>query len=448
MPSGALHEERPAHSPMATIVIAGSIITAISLGVRATMGLFTDEVDMALGVGADTFGLTIAVQNLVWGLSQPLVGTVADRFGAGRVLAVGAAVYAGGLLVMANADGAAGLYTGGGLIVGLGMSAASFAVVLSSIGKLVEPDRRSMALGITTAFGSFGHFLLVPVTRAFIDLFGWRGSLVALAAVTMVIAAVVRPLRTGTRITAAEDANISGPGSIDPGRAGPHQESLGQLTGRALRHRDYLLVNAAFFVCGFHVTFIGVHLPKSLIDAGYGSSVATWSLALIGLFNIFGAFSAGLLGARFNTSRLLSIIYVTRALAFAGLLVLPVTPAVALGFGALLGVVWLASVPLTSSIVLGQFGVRSAGTLFGFVFLSHQVGAFLGSWGAGEIRELTGSYDLWWWLAAALGVMAAVIHFSISDEPVRSSQDLVASPAPAPTAGASAGIAAQPPRTP
>lgn len=435
MPSGALHEQRPARSPMTTIVIAGSIITAISLGVRATMGLFTDEIDGALAVGVDTFGLTIAVQNLVWGLSQPLVGTVADRFGAGRVLVVGAAVYAGGLLVMANADGAAGLYTGGGLIVGLGMSAASFAVVLSSIGKLVEPDRRSMALGIATAFGSFGHFLLVPVTRAFIDLLGWRGSLVFLAAVTMVIAAVVRPLRTGTGVAAAEGVDMAGPDSIDPGRTGPYQESLGELTGRALRHRDYLLVNAAFFVCGFHVTFIGVHLPKSLADAGYGTSVATWSLALIGLFNIFGAFSAGLLGVRFNKSRLLSIIYVTRALAFAGLLLLPVMPVVALGFGALLGVVWLASVPLTSNIVLGQFGVRNAGTLFGFVFFSHQVGAFLGSWGAGEIRELTGSYDLWWWLAAALGVMAAAIHFRISEQPV-------------PPAAAAPAVAAQPPKTP
>ena len=412
MSGGALHEQRPARSPMATIVVAGSIITAISLGVRATMGLFTDEIDLALGVGVDTFGLTIAVQNLVWGLSQPLAGAVADRFGAGRVLIFGAVVYAGGLLVMANADGAAGLYTGGGLIVGLGMSAASFAVVLSSIGKLVEPSRRSMALGIATAFGSFGHFLLVPVTRVFIDLLGWRGSIVFLAAVTMVITTVVRPLRTGIRFTGSGSV-----GTPDPGAAGPDDEPLSQITGRALRHRDYLLVNAAFFVCGFHVTFIGVHLPKSLADSGYGTSVATWSLALIGLFNIAGAFSAGLLGVRINKSRLLSIIYVTRAIAFAGLLLLPVTPVVALGFGALLGLVWLASVPLTSGIVLGQFGVRNAGTLFGFVFLSHQVGAFLGSWGAGAVRELTGSYDLWWWLAAALGVMAAAIHFSISDKP-------------------------------
>ena len=400
---------------MAAIVVAGSIITAVSLGVRATMGLFTDAIDVSLGVGVDTFGLTIALQNLVWGLSQPLAGAIADRFGAGRVLIVGAAVYAGGLLVMANADGAAGLHTGGGLIVGLGMSAASFAVVLSSIGKLVEPNRRSMALGIATAFGSFGHFLLVPLTRVFIDLLGWRGSMVVLAAVTMTIAAVVRPLRTGTRIAGAPEAETAGPDSAGTPTSAPDHESLGQVTGRALRHRDFLLVNAAFFVCGFHVTFIGVHLPKSLTDAGYATSIATWSLALIGLFNIFGAFSAGVLGVRFNKSRLLSIIYTTRAVAFVGLVVLPVAPAVALGFGALLGVVWLASVPLTSGIVLGQFGLRNAGTLFGFVFLSHQVGAFAGAYGGGWVREATGSYDLWWWLAAILSIGAAAIHFAISE---------------------------------
>ena len=403
---------------MVTIVVAGSIITAVSLGVRATMGLFTDAIDVSLGVGVDTFGLTIALQNLVWGLSQPLAGAIADRFGAGRVLIVGAAVYAGGLLVMATADGATGLHTGGGLIVGLGMSAASFAVVLSSIGKLVEPNQRSMALGIATAFGSFGHFLLVPLTRVFIDLLGWRGSMVVLAAVTMTIAAVVRPLRTGTRIAGAPDAETAGPDSAGTPTSAPDHESLGQVTGRALRHRDYLLVNAAFFVCGFHVTFIGVHLPKSLTDAGYATSIATWSLALIGLFNIFGAFSAGVLGVRFNKSRLLSIIYITRAVAFVGLVVLPVTPAVALGFGALLGVVWLASVPLTSGIVLGQFGLRNAGTLFGFVFLSHQLGAFAGAYGGGWVREATGSYDLWWWLAAILSIGAAAIHFAISERPV------------------------------
>ncbi|WP_419839168.1 MFS transporter [Candidatus Poriferisodalis sp.] len=410
--------DTPRHSPMTTIVVAGSIITAVSLGVRATMGLFTDAIDVSLGIGVDTFGLTIALQNLVWGLSQPLAGAIADRFGAGRVLIVGAAVYAGGLLVMATADGATGLHTGGGLIVGLGMSAASFAVVLSSIGKLVEPNQRSMALGIATAFGSFGHFLLVPLTRVFIDLLGWRGSMVVLAAVTMTIAAVVRPLRTGTRIAGAPEPDSPGPDSTGTTTSAPDHESLGQVTGRALRHRDYLLVNAAFFVCGFHVTFVGVHLPKSLTDAGYATSIATWSLALIGLFNIFGAFSAGVLGVRFNKSRLLSIIYTTRAVAFVGLVVLPVTPAVALGFGALLGVVWLASVPLTSGIVLGQFGLRNAGTLFGFVFLSHQVGAFAGAYGGGWVREATGSYDLWWWLAAILSIGAAAIHFAISERPV------------------------------
>ena len=197
-----------------------------------------------------------------------------------------------------------------------------------------------------------------------------------------------------------------------------------------MRYRDYRLVNVAFFVCGFHVTFIGVHLPKSLADAGHSTAVATWALSLIGLFNIFGALAAGVLGARINKSRLLSIIYLTRAAAFVALLVLPASPAVALGFGALLGVVWLASVPLTSGIVLGQFGVGNAGTLFGFVFLSHQVGAFAGAYGGGWLREATGSYDLWWWLAAMLSIGAAAIHFAISERPARR-------PAPQPIAHAS-----------
>lgn len=389
---------------IAPILIAGSIITALTLGVRATMALFPDAIDQALGVGIDTVGLTVAVQNLVWGLGQPLAGTIADRFGAARTLAVGAITYAGGLLVMGAANGPAGLHLGGGVIVGLGMSAASFAVVLSSMSRLVDPQRRSMALGVATACGSLGHFVLVPLTGAAISAFGWRSALTVLAVVTVSIGLFVRPLR-------------SRPGAAEAVETGPDDESLVTTLARAARHRDYLLVNCTFFVCGFHVTFIGVHLPKTLTDAGLDTAVATMSWSLVGLFNIAGAFAAGALGMRFAKSRLLSIMYSTRALAFAGLVLLPVTPVVALGFGVVVGIVWLASVPLTSGIVLGQFGVGRAGTLFGFVFLSHQIGAFLGAWGGGEIRELTGSFDLWWWLAAALGVAAAALHFSISEEP-------------------------------
>jgi len=390
---------------IAPILVTGSIITALTLGVRATMGLFPDAIDRALDVGIGTVGLTVALQNLVWGLGQPLAGAVADRFGAARTLLVGAVAYAGGLLVMATANGPAGLHLGGGVIVGLGMSAASFAVVLSSMSRLVDPQRRSMALGVATACGSLGHFVLVPLTGAVISAFGWRSALTVLAVVTVSIGLFVRPLRTQSGPAEAIEA------------VPDDDESLLTTLARAARHRDYLLVNCTFFVCGFHVTFIGVHLPKTLTDAGLETAVANMSWSLVGLFNIVGAFAAGALGMRFAKSRLLSIMYSTRALAFAGLVLLPATPVVALAFGVVIGIVWLASVPLTSGIVLGQFGVRRAGTLFGFVFLSHQVGAFLGSWGGGEIRELTGSYDLWWWLAAALGVAAAAIHFSISEEP-------------------------------
>ncbi len=394
---------------MVPVLVAGSIVTAATLGVRATMGLFPDEIDATLGVGIDTVGLTVALQNLIWGLGQPIAGAIADRFGAVRVLFVGAVTYAAGLLVMATASGPAGLYPGGGLVTGLGMSAASFAVVLAAMGKLMDPQRRTLALGIATAFGSFGHFLLVPLTGVLIGSLGWRTALAVLAMVAVSIVAVIRPLRTPP----------SGPHSgsdADTIEAARHDEPLRAVLARAARHRDYVILNAAFFVCGFHVTFIGVHLPKSLTDAGHSARIATLSWALIGLFNIVGAFAAGVLGSRIDKSRLLSIIYVCRAAAFVGLLLLPATPLVALGFGAVVGLVWLASVPLTSGIVLGQFGVRNAGTLFGFVFLCHQFGAFAGSYGAGLLREATGSYDLWWWLAALLGVVAAVLHLSISDQ--------------------------------
>ena len=401
---------------MVPVLVAGSIVTAVTLGVRATMGLFPDEIDTSLGVGIDTIGLTVALQNLIWGLGQPIAGAIADRFGAARVLLVGAVIYAAGLLVMATASGPVSLYFGGGFVTGLGMSAASFAVVLAAMGKLVDPQRRTLALGIATAFGSFGHFLLVPLTGVLIGSFGWRTALALLALVAVSIVVVVRPLRTPP---AGLSGGFGADTTPDAGAAGAadHDEPLRSVLARAARHRDFVMLNAAFFVCGFHVTFIGIHLPKSLTDAGHSARIATLSWAFIGLFNIVGAFAAGVLGSRIDKSRLLSIIYACRTVAFVGLLVLPTTPLVALGFGAVVGLVWLASVPLTSGIVLGQFGVRNAGTLFGVVFLSHQIGAFAGSYGAGVLREVTGSYDLWWWLAAALGIVAAALHLAISENP-------------------------------
>lgn len=395
---------------MATILVAGSVVTAVTLGVRATMGLFSDDVSTSLAVGIDTFGLTLAGQNLIWGLAQPFAGAIADRFGAVRVLLAGAFTYTAGLLVMASATGPAGLYLGAGVIVGLGMSAASFAVVLSAMSKLIEPERRSMALGLATAFGSFGHFLLVPMAGAMIAAFGWRTAIAVLAMVIASTVLTMRPLRTGSRVVA------------DPGDAAGDHEPLRSVVAAAARHRDYLLINSTFFVCGFHVTFIAVHLPKSLTDLGLTTSVAAWSLAFIGLFNIGGAFTAGLLGSRLDKSRMLTVIYGTRAVAFVGFMVMPAVPAVALGFGALLGIVWLASVPLTSGIVLGQFGARNAGTLFGFVFLSHQLGAFAGAYGGGLVREITGSYDLWWGTCAVLGIIAALVHFQISERPAPDSK--------------------------
>ena len=410
---------------MTAVIVAGSIVTAVTLGVRATMGLFPDEIDATLGVGIDTVGLTVALQNLIWGLGQPLAGAIADRFGSARVLLGGALTYAAGLMVMAGASGPLGLYLGGGFVTGFGMSAASFAIVLAAMGKLVDEQRRSVALGTATAFGSFGHFVLVPLAGALIGTLGWRTTLTLLAIIAASIVTVMRPLRTAPARSAGPtaDLDVRDPSASAGHGADEYHEPLRSVLSRAGRHRGYLRLNCAFFVCGFHVTFVGLHLPKSLTDAGLSSGIATLSLALIGLTNIFGAFGAGLAGARIDKSRLLIIIYCTRAVLFAGLVLLPATPVLALGFGLALGVVWLASVPLTSGIVLGQFGASNSGTLFGFVFLSHQLGAFGGAYGAGLVREITGSYDLWWWLAAALAVVAAVLHFGISEHAAGESEE-------------------------
>lgn len=403
----------------ALILMAGSFVTAVSLGARSTMGVFLDPISQGLDLGTSTFALSVAIQNLIWGLGQPVAGAVADRYGSVRVLLVGAAVYAIGLLVVANASTGLELHLGAGLIMGVGLAAASFSVVLAALGRLVPPERRSMALGVATAFGSVGQFILVPVSQYLITTAGWRVSMGFMAAVVAAIVVAVGPLKTRSAAPSPDPSSPAGP--EDEG-----DETLRQVLARAGRHRSYLLLNAGFFVCGFHVTFIGVHLPKHLEDVGQPASVATWALAAIGLFNIVGSFTAGALGQRRSKTRLLSIIYGARAVTFLVLLLLPPSAGAAFLFAALMGLFWLATVPLTSGVVLGQFGVRHAGTLFGLVFFSHQVGAFIGSWGGGAVRDATGSYAGWWWTSVALAVAAAVIHLFIDEGPA----NLAAAPTP------------------
>ena len=371
------------------------------MGVRATMGIYLDPISTALGMSTGAFGLAIAIQNLVWGLGQPIAGAVADKYGSGRVLISGGTLYAFGLLLAANSNSTTEITFSLGVLTGLGLAGFSFAVILAAVGRLVDESKRTMALAITTAFGSVGQFFLVPTVQAFIDSAGWRKSFALGVVLVFAAVAAVRPLRSASGNRGVEETTGTGR----------------QTLRRAFRHRGYMLLLTAFFVCGFHVTFIAVHLPKYLEDLGQSTRVAALALASIGLFNIAGTIGIGWLGSRYSNTALLAALYAGRAVVFSAVVVIPMSAPVALIGGAALGLVWLATVPLTSAVVLKQFGPEHAGLLFGFVFLSHQIGAFIGTFGAGVYRDAYGSYRGFWWIAVFLSICAAIMHLYIDEEP-------------------------------
>ena len=387
------------------VLIAGSATTALALGARSTMGIFLDPVSDGLGLGTGSFALMVAVQNLIWGVGQPIAGGLADRFGTRRVLVIGAVIYAGGLLVLAEATGPMGLHVGGGVLMGVGMAAASFSVVLAAIGRLVDESRRSFALGVATAAGSIGQFTLIPLARILIEATSWETAMLVMAGLTALIIVFCVPLRDPEKTGENQEVEIG------------EDEPLREDFARASRNKSYLFLNAGFFVCGFHVTFIGVHLPKHLEDVGQSTGIAAAALSFIGLFNIAGSLAAGSLGQRYSKAFLLSLLYGVRGLVILGFILLPQNPSMTILFGCLMGLLWLSTIPLTSGIVMSQFGTKHSGTLFGVVFLSHQIGAFIGSWGAGIVRDSTGSYMGWWWTAVVLGAFGALIHLFIDESP-------------------------------
>lgn len=415
---------RRSSAPLWVILATGSVITALSLGVRSTFGLFLDPVIDTLGTGRGVFALAVAIQNLVWGLSQPVAGAIADRFGSARVLATGGVIYAVGLVLMAQATSATALYLSAGFIVGAGTGAASFAVVLAAIGRMAPPERRSIALGVATAMGSVGQFVLVPLTQRLIDTDGWEATALVMAAVILAVVAFAPGLRgraadqfmdaSGGRdrsdTTKLENAAVAEDRS-------PAIVPLRTELRRAAHSNSYLMLNLAFFVCGFHVTFIATHLTSYAEDVGQTRSVAANALALVGLFNIAGSLAAGALGGRYSKSRLLSGIYFARAVVIAAFVIIPPTATTTVVFGAAIGVLWLSTVPLTSGIVAAQFGTAHTGTLFGIVFLSHQVGAFAGAWMGGSLADRVGSYEPVWWIAVGLGVLAGLLHLMIDESP-------------------------------
>ena len=393
------------------VIFCGCLIALITYGLRTSFGLFVEPLSEGRGWSREVFALAIAIQNILWGLGQPVAGAVADRYGAARVLAVGGAVYALGVGLMATSTTPLALNLTAGVLVGLGLSGGSFTIVIAAFSRLVPADRRSWAMGMATAAGSLGQFVFAPVGQAFISSYGWATALLLLAC----FGATVPVLAVALKSHPAEG------GYGEPTL--PAREAVREAFG----HGSYLLLVAGFFVCGFHVAFITTHLPAHLSDAaayshahgahvGGGPGLAAWALALIGLFNVVGSYGAGVLGDKTSKRKLLAGIYLSRAAVIALFVTLPPSTPVVLAFAALMGVLWLSTVPLTSGLVAVMFGTRYLGTLFGFVFLSHQVGAFLGVWLGGVAYEQTGSYAPVWWASVLLGVLAAALHWPIVEK--------------------------------
>jgi len=385
------------------VIAAGCLIALLGFGARSAYGLLLEPMTGARGWGRETFAIAIAIQNLVWGFGVPFASMLADRYGPSRVLAVGAIVYSIGTAGMATATTGAGLTLFGGVLTGLGIALTSFSIALAAMAKVVDPGRQSLVLGIGTSAGSFGQVIFSPLSQLVIAEYGWDSALFFLAASVLFIVPLAFVL----------------PGNADAGGDTKIEQGLGEAIVEAVRHRGYVLLTLGFFVCGFHVAFITVHFPAYVKDLGLAAEVGAWAIAIIGLFNIVGSFLSGLAGQRWPKKNGLVVIYSLRAIAIATLLIADKTATTIYGFAAVMGILWLSTVPLTSGIVAQVFGLRFMATLFGFVFLSHQLGSFLGVWLGGYLYDRTGSYDVVWWTGVALSVAAALLHMPINERPLR-----------------------------
>ena len=387
------------------VILCGGLLVTVSMGIRHGFGLFLPPITEHLGIGRETFAFALAGQQLMWGLFQPFTGAIADRWGSGRTLVGGTVIYALGLVVMSEASTVFDLNLGAGLLIGFGLSATSFAVVLGAVGRIVAPEKRGMAFGIVSAGGSFGQFAMAPIAQGLIGIQGWSQALVSLA----LMAVVMAPLALLLTGRAADTPGVS---------KGGVRQTLRQAIAEASVHRGFIYLTAGFFVCGWQVGFIMVHLPAYILDVNLPASVAAWALGLIGFFNIIGTYGCGWLGDRYSRKYLLSLLYLVRAIVVAIFLVAAKTETSVLMFSAAIGLLWLGTVPLTSSLVAQIFGVQYLTTLFGIVFLSHQVGSFLGIWLGGWMFDATGSYTWFWIGSIAFGIGAAIIHMPIADAPV------------------------------
>lgn len=386
--------------PIGVIVFCGCLIGIVSFGARAGFGLFLTPISTEFQWGREIFALSIAIQNLIWGAAQPVAGMLADKYGSGRVLFAGAFIYAGGVALMSYSSEPWQMHLTGGVLVGLGTAFASFMIVMATMARKVTPKWRSLVMGIATASGSIGQFTMVPLGQAFLKAYGWHVALLLLAACVL----LVIPL----------SAAITGKGAPTPGM---RDQTVREAFGEAFSHRSYNLLTAGFFVCGFHVAFVLVHMPAYVIDKGLPPETGATALAFVGLFNIIGSLSAGYLGGKISKKYSLAAIYFLRSIAIALFIMIPISQWTVYLFSASLGLLWLSTVPFTSGLVAQFFGLRYMAMLFGFVFLSHQVGSFLGVWLGGRLYDSYGTYDVVWWLSVALGIAAAIIHLPIREAP-------------------------------
>jgi len=382
------------------ILLCGASVLALNMGIRQTFGLFLEPMTLDLGISRGNFSLAIAIQNILWGLLTPLCGILADRYGTGRVLVTGGLLYALGIVIMALGASGLAVHIGGGLLVGLAVGASGYPLVLSAVARSVPEQRRNMAIALAATGGSVGQFLLLPLAQLLIEATGWPAALLVFAG----LSALIIPLA----------AALTG----KPGTAASGVASIGGAVNQAGRHSGYLLLTGGFFVCGFHVSFVGTHLPGYITSCNLPPLVGATALSIIGFFNILGGLAAGVLGSRYRLKYLLSGIYLARAVAIALFLLGPKTEWAVFLFSATFGFLWLSTVPLTSALVGQIFGPRYLATLFGIVMLGHQVGAFFGAWFGGIGYDLTGSYDAVWIISVLLGLLAAVLHWPIADRPL------------------------------
>jgi MFS family permease len=388
---------------MTRVLLCGAIVLTLSMGIRHGFGLWLQPMTMDRGWTREAFAFAMAVQNLAWGLAAPLAGGLADRHGAARVLLVAALAYAAGLAGMAFSTTGTGLVLSAGLMIGVAQAGSTYAVIYGIIGRNLPAERRSWAMGVAGAAGSFGQFLMVPVENALIGNLGWQGALWVLS----VLVLLMLPLALLLREPAA---------AMRP--AGPGGQSVGAALREAFGNRSYQLVTAGYFVCGFQVVFIGVHLPSYLKDHGMSPGVATTALAIVGLFNVIGTYAAGSLGQRLPKRYILSAIYGLRSVVIAVFLAAPLTPWSVYLFAAAMGLLWLSTVPPTNAVIAQIFGVQYMSMLSGFAFLSHQVGSFLGAWLGGRLYVALGSYDWVWGLSIALGLFAALVNLPVREAPL------------------------------